>query len=82
MSYTNPFRVRIVIDKQFYIHNNKQIIGNQKEQDSNMFLHYQGLPFFINNNFNKVIGKEKPITIQPLFHEQGIILESLKRLKI
>lgn len=73
MSYTNPFRVRIVIDKQFYIHDNKQIIGNQKEQ---------GFPFFINNNFNKVVGKEKPITSQPVFHEQGIILESLKRLKI
>jgi hypothetical protein len=78
MSFVNHFRVRIIIDKQFYIHDNKQIIGNQKELGYNMFLHHQGLPFFINSNFNKVVGKEKPITSQPIFHEQGIILESLK----
>ena len=74
MSFANHFRVRIVIDEELNIHKNKQIMFNQKPQDFN----YQNYPFF-----NKVVGKEKPITIQPVFyvHEQGIILKNLKRNK-
>ncbi len=59
-----------------------KIIGIQREKScvyDNMFIHSQGLPFII--DFDKVIGKKKQVcfnTNQPVFHEQGIIMDISK----
>jgi uncharacterized FlgJ-related protein len=55
-----------------------KIIGFQREK-LNVYDNSQELPFII--DFDKVIGKKKQVyfnTIQPIFHEQGIIMDISK----
>ena len=55
-----------------------KIIGFQREK-SNVYSNSQELPFII--DFDKVIGKKKQVyfnTNQPVFHEQGIIIDISK----